>query len=186
MTFEPVPTKADTKTREQWAALADRLAVWSLMTKQERRVAGEPVTLQEFANHYSCSIRWIEKTRAKPEYKQKLEDLRSKQTVRALLTVPDAVPLGPKRLDADLSNAQIFGEVVRSQLVAAAAGDKTALDFIKTANISKPFIDQLSAEFQTEFPDASDEELAEMFVDAFPELCAGALELRGWKVVAPE
>jgi len=175
--------KAEYRSPEQWEALKERTALWCAMTEQERLAAGEPSTLVAFAERYSIGRRTVQKWNLRPDFKARVAELEAgRSTKSGVSTALHA----PKRLTGeDQSNAEIFGEVVRAQLIAAAAGDKTALDFIKTANISKPFVDALTAEFQTEFPDQSDEELAGMFVDAFPELCASQLQLRGWVVVQP-
>jgi hypothetical protein len=169
------------KTPAQWDALVERLAYWYAMTEQERLMAGEPVTVSDWARRYEVSRRWVQMSARKPEFEARLAKIEATRAAKATV----AVPVLPQRASLEQSNTEIFGEVVRSQLVAAAAGDKVALDFIKTANISKPFVDALSAEFQTEFPDSSDAELAAMFVDAFPELCADALRASGWSVSPP-
>lgn len=144
-------------------------------------MAGEPVTVVDWSKRYEVSRRWVQNQANRPEFQERLREVEAARAAKATV----ASPVLPQRASLEQSNAEIFGEVVRAQLVAAAAGDKVALDFIKTANISKPFVDALSAEFQTEFPDASDEELAATFVDAFPELCANALRARGWTLTAP-
>jgi hypothetical protein len=48
--------------------------------------------------------------------------------------------------------------------------------------VSKPFVDQLTAEFQTEFPDLDDEDLVGRFLDVFTDVCVDALRSRGWRV----
>jgi len=176
------PTKRPAaKTPDQWTALVERLAFWYAMTEQERRNSGEPLTVVAWSDRYEVSRRWVQNTHRRPDFQDRLREIDVQRAAKATVGSPSL----PERVSLEQSNAEIFGEVVRSQLVAAAAGDKVALDFIKTANISKPFVDALSAEFQTEFPDESDEELAEMFVDAFPDLCVGALVARGWTVEPP-
>lgn len=175
------PKRPAAKTPAQWAALVERLAFWYSMTEQERLMSGEPTTVVEWAKRYEVSRRWVQNQANRPEFQSRLQEIEVSRAAKASVSAP----VLPQRASLEQSNAEIFGEVVRTQLVAAAAGDKVALDFIKTANISKPFVDALSAEFQTEFPDASDEELAATFVDAFPELCAEALRARGWTVAAP-
>jgi hypothetical protein len=179
----PAPPRADYRSPEQWEALKEKAALWCAMTDQERAAAGEPRTLVAFADYYSIGRRTIQKWNLRPDFKARVAEIEAARTAKVNVAQGTKVPA---RLSGDdQSNAEIFGEVVRAQLIAAAAGDKVALDFIKTANISKPFVDALTAEFQTEFPDQSDEELAGMFVDAFPELCVSQLELRGWVVLPP-
>lgn len=178
-----IPARAEYRSPEQWEALKERAAFWFAMTDQERMAAGEPKTLVEYAKRYGLSRRTLQTWNRKPEFRARIAEIEQARLTKSSLTAPTAAP--DRLTGENQSNTEIFGEVVRSQLIAAAAGDKVALDFIKTANISKPFVDALTAEFQTEFPDQSDEDLAGMFVDSFPELCASQLELRGWVVVAP-
>jgi hypothetical protein len=165
---------------EKYEALRKRLLLWTAMTDTERGLAGEPRTVIEWCQRYGASDRWVSKQRAKDEFKSELARLQQKKFDQN----PNKPVPGLSRSDEqkELSNVELFGEVVRNQLMLAAQGDKTALDFIKSANVSKPFVDQLMAEFQTEFPDMNDTELAARFIESFEELCVEALRERGWNV----
>lgn len=166
---------------EKYEVLRKRLLLWSAMTETEKGLAGEPTTVIAWCQKYGASDRWVSKQRAKDDFKAELAKLQQKKFDQN----PNKPIPGLSRDDEqrELSNVELFGEVVRNQLMLAAQGDKTALDFIKSANVSKPFVDQLMAEFQTEFPDMNDAELAERFVDSFEELCVESLRVRGWDVV---
>ena len=165
---------------ERFEALRKRLLAWTAMSDTEKKMAGEPTTVIAWCEKYGASDRWVSKQRAKDDFKRDLADLQRKKL--------DQNPLRPvaglsvEDEQRELSNVELFGEVVRNQLVLAAQGDKVALDFIKSANVSKAFIDQLTAEFQTEFPDLDDAGLAERFVDLFESLCVDVMRRRGWVV----
>jgi hypothetical protein len=119
--------------------------------------------------------------RAKQEFKDDLAKLQARK-----LDLNPFKPVAGFSEDAaqkEMSNVELFGEVVRNQLMMAAQGDKVALDFIKSANVSKPFVDQLTAEFEAEFPDLDDEELVGRFLDVFTDVCVDVLRTRGWSVV---
>jgi hypothetical protein len=166
---------------EKWNLLRQRLLAWTAMTDQERELAGEPTTVLAWSAKYGVSDRWVSKARAREDFRVGLDSLQEARFNQSSAK-PVLSPLSADGAAREVSNAELFGEVVRNQLQAAAVGDKTALDFIKSANVSKPFVDALTAEFQTEFPDESDGELAEMFVDVFEDLCVAALQARGWSV----
>jgi hypothetical protein len=150
------------------------------MSETEKKMAGEPTTVIAWCERYGASDRWVSKQRAKDAFKKELAELQAKKL--------DQNPFKPvpgfseDAAQKELSNVELFGEVVRNQLVLAAQGDKVALDFIKSANVSKPFVDQLTAEFQTEFPDLDDEDLVGRFLDVFTDVCVDALRSRGWRV----
>jgi hypothetical protein len=169
-----------TDTTDKYDALRKRLVVWTAMSETEKKMAGEPTTVVAWCERYGASDRWVSKQRAKDAFKKELAELQAKKL--------DQNPFKPipgfseEAAQKELSNVELFGEVVRNQLVLAAQGDKVALDFIKSANVSKPFVDQLNAEFQTEYPDLTDEELVDRFLDVFADLCADALRTRGWSV----
>lgn len=163
----------------KYEALRNRLVVWTAMTDTERALAAEPRTVIEWCERYGASDRWVSKQRAKEAFKEEVAKLQQKK----LDQNPRKPVPGLSRDDEEkeLSNVELFGEVVRNQLKLASQGDKVALDFIKSANVSKPFVDQLTAEFETEFPDLSDVELAAKFVESFEELCVDALRSAGWE-----
>ena len=165
---------------DKYSALRKRLLAWTAMTDTEKGLAGEPKTVVEWCERYGTSDRWVSKQRAKQEFKDELAKLQAKR----LDQNPFKPVAGMSREDEqrELSNVELFGEVVRNQLVLAAQGDKVALDFIKSANVSKPFVDQLTAEFETEFPDLSDEQLVDQFLDTFEQLAVEQLRVRGWEV----
>jgi hypothetical protein len=166
---------------ERYERLRQRLLLWSAMTDTERGLAGEPTTVIAWCQKYGASDRWVSKQRAKDSFRDELAKLQQKKFDQN----PNRPVPGLSRSDEqrELSNVELFGEVVRNQLILASQGDKTALDFIKSANVSKPFVDQLMAEFQTEFPELNDAELAERFVESFEEMCVESLRARGWDVV---
>lgn len=165
---------------EKFAALRKRLLAWTAMSDTEKKMAGEPITVIAWCEKYGASDRWVSKQRAKDDFKRDLEDLnRKKLDQNPLKPVPG---LSVEDEQRELSNVELFGEVVRNQLLLAAQGDKVALDFIKSSNVSKAFIDQLTAEFQTEFPDLDDTQLAYRFIELFESLCVDALRERGWTV----
>jgi hypothetical protein len=176
-----IMTNSTATTKDKFAVLRQRLLAWTAMTDQERSLAGEPRTVTDWCERNGASDRWVSKVRAREDFKAELTALQETRFVQSPVR-PVVSPFSKESEKAEQSNAELFGEVVRNQLQAAAVGDKTALDFIKSANVSKPFVDALTAEFQTEFPDETDEELAEMFVDVFEDLCVAALQARGWSV----
>ena len=165
---------------ERFDALRKRLLAWSAMSDTERKLADEPTTVIAWCQRYGASDRWVSKQRAKDDFKRDLADLQRKKLDQNPLKPVAGLSLESEQ--KELSNVELFGEVVRNQLMLASQGDKTALDFIKSSNVSKAFIDQLTAEFQTEFPDVADGELAARFVEAFEGLCVEALQVRGWSV----
>jgi hypothetical protein len=166
-------------SHERKRELLKVLALWSVMTPTERRMASLPTSRQQWAKHYGVSERAVSNWVSEPDFQVLAERAKSERlaSVRGDEDGPGGLPD-----TSDMSNAEIFGEVVRVQLKMAAAGDKVALDFIKSANISKPFIDQLTADFSSEFPDLDDGELVGRFLDAFEELAVDGLRTRGWKV----
>jgi hypothetical protein len=169
-----------TDTTDKYDALRKRLLVWTAMSTTEKKMAGEPTTVVAWCEKYDASDRWVSKQRAKNEFKKELAELQAKKLDQnPFKPVPG---LSEEAAQKELSNVELFGEVVRNQLVLAAQGDKVALDFIKSANVSKPFVDQLTAEFETEYPDLTDEDLVGRFLDVFADLCANELKERGWHV----
>lgn len=170
---------AATRTPQEWKALRQKLAVWYGLSKHERLMANEPLTVSAWADRYGVSRKWTNDAKKHPDFLDAQGVVQTQRLTNRL--DPGVLPAGISVSD-DATNAELFGEVVRAQLVAATQGDPKALDFIKTANISKPFIDALTAEFEESFPDKSDQELVEMFLDSFPDLVIECLRARGYEV----
>lgn len=160
------------------------LALWTVMTPTERKMVSLPTSRQQWCRHYAVSERAVTNWVSEPDFQVLVERARQEReaSVRQENVGKEGPVGGPVADTSDMSNAEIFGEVVRVQLRLAANGDKTALDFIKSANISKPFIDQLTADFSSEFPDLDDAELVDRFLSTFEELAVDGLRSRGWTV----
>lgn len=172
-----------TETQDQtdkYESLRKRLIVWTAMSDGEKRMSGEPTTVVAWCERYGASDRWVSKQRAKQEFKDELAKLQARKL--DLNPFKPVAGFSEDEAKKELSNVELFAEVVRTQLMMAAQGDKVALDFIKSANVSKPFVDQLTAEFETEFPDLDDETLVGRFLDVFTDVCVDVLKSRGWSV----
>lgn len=172
-----------TKTQDQpdkYESLRKRLIVWTAMSDGEKRMSGEPTTVVAWCERYGTSDRWVSKQRAKQEFRDELAKLQARKL--DLNPFKPVAGLSESAAQKELSNVELFAEVVRNQLMMASQGDKVALDFIKSANVSKPFVDQLTAEFEAEFPDLDDATLVGRFLDVFTDVCVDVLRERGWNV----
>lgn len=165
---------------DKFDALRRRLLLWTAMSDTEKKLADEPTTVIAWCEKYGASDRWVSKQRAKTEFKEELAKLQAKKLDQN--PFKPVAGLSQDEAQKELSNVELFGEVVRNQLLLASQGDKVALDFIKSANVSKAFIDQLTAEFESEFPDLTDEDLCGRFLDVFTDTVVSVLKLRGWRV----
>lgn len=171
-------------TTDKFEAAKNRLLLWCAMTDTERKLADEPLTDIDFAERYGVSPRWVSKWKNRPEFQAELEALMQ----RRLDENPVAPVAGRTARDAEreLTRDEKWLIIVDQQMDLAVRGDQKALDWLRANNISKPFIDRMTAEFETDFPDQSDDELVETFLDAFTNECVAALRRRGYHVLAAD
>jgi hypothetical protein len=173
--------------------LSIELLMWDVATKEERAFLEWPRTQVDFARSIGKSVKWVEKEKARPEWKEarsKLAAYRhlSEDQLRVVkanmeATARQSVTSGPN--GAPLTDLEKFGRLVSTMLDLAATGDREAIAFIKTQNISKQFLDQMNQDATSEFPDKSDGELVAGFVSQFETLVVDVLRSRGWSVSTP-
>ena len=173
--------------------LSIELLLWDVASKEERVFLERPRTQAEFARSIGKSVKWVEKEKARPEWKEaraKLAAYRhlSEDELRVVrgnmeATARQSVMSGPT--GAPLTDLEKFGRLVSTMLDLAATGDREAIAFIKTQNISKQFLDQMNQDATSEFPDKSDGELVAGFVSQFEGLVVEVLRSRGFTVATP-
>ena len=158
----------------------DRFVAWSAMTPAERKMFKEPSSRRAFAERQGVSERavasWAE------EFKEQVEELRLKKVVQSGGQVVAR--------DGDdfesLSNAELFADLVRKNLLRAARGDDNAMNWLRAnQQVLKPLVDALNDDFASDFESESDDELVDRFLGSFEVEVVQVLRLRGWLVERP-
>jgi hypothetical protein len=156
--------------------LRPKLIAWLAMSTEERKYAGEATNQRAWAKQHGVSERWVNKILH--SHGDEVDKLRVSKVVQSggHLTRTDT------DLDA-LSNAELLADIVRSNLLGAAKGDKSSLDFLRSnPSLLKPLIDAINSEFVSDFEDDTDDELVERFVNGFETELVLELRGRGWTV----
>jgi hypothetical protein len=161
-----------TQTRAKFVA-------WLAMTPAERSMNDMPKSKAAFARHFDVGERTLDKWQVAA--KDEVEALKVKKAAQSgSAYVPSLGDL------EQMSNAELLADIIRKQLIAAAKGDDSAMNFLRAnQSILKPLIDALNEEFVSDFETASDSELVERFVDSFEVECVLALRSRNWVVEKP-
>jgi hypothetical protein len=157
--------------------LRPMLVAWLAMTPDERKMMGHPTNQRAWAKQHAVSERWVNKVAN--EDADEIERLRVSKVVQAGGQF--------RRDDSDdfsqMSNAELLADIVRSNLLGAAQGEKSALDFLRSnPGLLKPLIDAINSEFVSDFDDDTDEELVARFVSSFETETVLELRRRGWTV----
>ena len=85
-----------------------------------------------------------------------------------------------------LSNAELFADLVRKNLLRAARGDDNAMNWLRAnQQVLKPLVDALNDDFASDFESESDDELVDRFLGSFEVEVVQVLRLRGWLVERP-
>jgi hypothetical protein len=165
------------QSQEYYDRERPKLIAWLAMTKDERAMLGEPNNQRAWANLHGVSERWVNKIAR--EAVDEVEDLRIRKVVQSggELGKRDAREL------EGLSNAELLADILRRNLMAAAAGDKSGLDFLRSnPSLLKPIIDAIHSDFVSDFDDLEDSELVAKFLGSFEAECVLGLRELGWTV----
>lgn len=149
---------------------------WLAMAPAERTAMRLPRSKAKFAELHGVSERTLRLW--DPQVKDEVEELKVRKVVQSgghLAHQVDDIE--------NMSNAELFADIIRRQLVSAARGDSDAMNFLRSNQaILKPLMDALNEDFQSDFEAASDDELVGRFLDGFETEAVLALRSRGWSV----
>lgn len=155
----------------------DRFVVWAAMSPSERKMMSQPGSRAAWAKQSGVSERSVATWAT--ELGSKIEELKVQKVVQSGGQVHNTVE------DYEsLSNAEIFADLVRKQLLRAARGDDNAMNWLRAnQQVLKPLIDALNDDFASDFEQESDDQLIERFLGMFEVEVVLVLRSRGWTVV---
>jgi hypothetical protein len=164
------------QTAEYYEDVKRQYVAWSAMTASERKQLKLPGSKAEFARTFEVGDRTVRKWDS--EIADEVEALKVKKVVQSGgRLVETAVTYD------QMTNAELLSDIIRKQLVAAAKGDDSAMNFLRAnQQILKPLIDALNEEFVSDFESVTDDELVAKFLDSFEADCVLVLRDRGWTV----
>lgn len=155
----------------------ERFIAWSAMSPAERRMLNLPPSRTKWAEQNGVSLRaaasWAD------SMSEEIEKLRVQKVVQS------GGQVVAHNLDdlESMSNAEIFADLVRRQLLRAARNDDAAMNWLRAnQQVLKPLVDALNDDFASDFEGASDGELVAQFLDAFEADVVLALRARSWSV----
>ena len=155
----------------------ERFVAWSAATPAERRMLQMPGSREAWAKQNGVSSRAAAKWSA--DFADEIERLRAQKVVQS------GGQLVAHNIDdlESMSNAEIFADLVRKQLLRAARNDDNAMNWLRAnQQVLKPLVDALNDDFASDFEQASDEELVEQFLASFETDVVLLLRRRGWQV----
>lgn len=164
------------QTPEYYEDVKRQYVAWSAMTASERKMLKLPGSKAEFARVFDIGDRTVRNWDA--EIADEVEALKVKKVVQSGGKLIE----GPVTYD-EMTNAELLADIIRKQLIAAAKGDDSAMNFLRAnQQILKPLIDALNEEFVSDFENVTDDELVGKFLDSFEADCVLGLRGRGWVV----
>ena len=170
-------TSSSRQSAEFYEQMRPRLIAWLAMTKDERDMLGEPGNQRAWARLHGVSDRWVNGVAR--DSVEEVEELRVRKVVQS---GGELSKRSSKELES-LSNAELLADILRRNLMGAAAGDKSGLDFLRSnPALLKPIIDAIHSDFVSDFDDLSDGELVDKFLGSFETECVLGLRERGWTV----
>jgi hypothetical protein len=154
----------------------ERFVAWAAMSPSERKLMSQPGSKAAWAKQNGVSERVL--LNWQQELSSEIEQLKVQKVVQSGGQVSAQVE------DYEsLSNAEIFADLVRKQLLRAARGDDNAMNWLRAnQQVLKPLVDALNDDFASDFETESDEQLVERFIGTFETECVLSLRTRGWSV----
>jgi hypothetical protein len=154
----------------------ERFVAWSAMSPAERKMMSLPGSRAAWAKQSGVSERAVASWAT--EFASQIEELKVQKVVQSGGQVQNVVE------DYEsLSNAEIFADLVRKQLLRAARGDDNAMNWLRAnQQVLKPLVDALNDDFASDFEQESDEVLIERFLGTFEAEVVMVLRSRGWSV----
>lgn len=166
----------------------ERLAQWSVLSDEERALAGMPLSRAALAEVLDTSDKTLQRDEARPEHTARVEALRSRRLVQAGgVDAGAALAAVEAARDLSLESFDVMVPRAISRLVSISeSGDREATKALLGLPQVKAWLDLQVREQSADYSDTPVEELAREVCElAGAEPLAAALRAAGWTCEPP-